>query len=179
MRALLLSLLLLLSFTKGQFGIFKDKKADDKLDQTLQEASIDANGNIDSQLAEMARSLQSVAPINAKDASHIAVLLEAAKTDPETQLLLAQMPQDTLKNLKSSATPIEIVKGLQQGLDELKAIDILFSNPERAVIEMYNEGLFDKKRLLHYKKNPSALEEDTRKGIYFTFISLAAAGDYL
>eukprot|EP00980_Cylindrotheca_fusiformis_P030250 scaffold24611_cov166-Cylindrotheca_fusiformis.AAC.3 len=159
----------------AKFGIFNKKE------ETTEEASIDAAGNVlvSSRLETLAKELQSVAPISSEDAMNIAVLLDAAKSDPETAILLEKMPNDNLKKLKESSTAVEIVQGLKQGLDELKAIEILFSNPEKAVAEMNNEGMIDKKRLDFYKKNPDALEDDTRKGVYFSFVSLAAAGGYL
>lgn len=179
MKLLSLFLVLGISCVNAQFGILNNNEGDAKLEQTLQEASIDANGNVGTRFESLARDLQSVAPISPEDAIHIAVLLDAAKNDPETAILLSQMPKDNLKSLKDSATAVEIVRGLKQSLDELKAIEILFSNPERAVAEMDREGMIDKKRLSFYKKNPDALAEDTRKGVYFSFVSLAAAGEYL
>ena len=44
---------------------------------------------------------------------------------------------------------------------------------------MEKEGLIEKKRLDFYKKNPDVLAQDTRKGVYFSFVSLAVAGGYL
>jgi hypothetical protein len=168
-----------LPFVTGQFGILNKKGGDAKLEESFLEASVEAHGNVGSRFESLTRDLQSVAPISPEDAIHIAVLLDAAKSDPETAILLSQLPKDNLKSLKDSVTPVEIVQGLKQSLDELKAIEILFSNPDRAVIEMDKEGLIDKKRLDFYKKNPDALAEDTRKLVYFSFVSLAAAGGYL
>ena len=180
MRILKVFLLIGIPFVSGEFGILNKKGGDKrKLEETLQEASIDANGNVDAKFQTLARELQSVAPISSEDALNVAVILDAAKLDPETSALLARMPEDTLKGLKDSLTPIEVVQGLKQSLDELKAIEILFLNPERAVLEMEKEGMLERNRVDFYKKNPHALAEDTRKGVYFTFLSLAAAGGYL
>ena len=89
------------------------------------------------------------------------------------------MPKETVKKLKPSSTPIKIVHGLKANLDELKAIEILFQNTERAVIEIYKDGLIDKRRVDYYKNNPTALKDDTNKAIYFSLVTLAAAGGYL
>ena len=161
----------------GQFGIMKDGKLD-----KLQEASVDADGKIDAKYESLARDLQSVAPIAQEDALHIVILIDAAKNDPETVSLVARMRSeegDALKEMSKRSSTIEIVQGLKSGLEELKAIEILFTNPDRAVIEMEKEGLIDKKRLDFYKKNPEALADDTRKAVYFSFVSIAAAGGYL
>ena len=46
--------------------------------------------------------------------------------------------------------------------------------------ESIKEGLIDdKKKIKEYKKNPALLEADMRKGLYFSFISLAVAGGYI
>lgn len=178
MKLLIFRLLLLIPIVSGQFGIL-NKKEGSKLEDNLQEASIGVDGTVDTKYESLARKLQAAAPISEQDAVHIAILLEEAKVDAETAVLLSQMPKEAVEKLKSSSTPMEIVKGLKANMDELKAVEILFSDPDRAVLEMEKEGLIDKKRVDYYKKNPSALKDDTNKAIYFAFVSLAAAGGYL
>jgi hypothetical protein len=148
------------------------------------EALIDESGNIHPLYEAMAKKLQSVAPISPVDAVNISVLLEAAKNDPETMAMVAKMRSAEgagadLEDFIKDATPVEIVKGMKDCLSEMKAVDILFQNPERAVIEMHKDGLVDKKRLNHYKKNPEDLASETKKGLYFSFVTLAAAGGFL
>lgn len=161
--------------TEAQFGV--PRKAE--------EAAIDANGNVETEnpYAEMAIRLQSVAPIDIQDAVDIAAVLEAAKADPDTQAMIAKMKQGEegkmLEQLSKEITPMEIVNGLKQSLDEMKALEALFADPERAVSAMAEEGLIEKKRLDFYKQNPQALEDDTRRSLYFGFVSMAAAGGYL
>jgi hypothetical protein len=170
----------------GQFGVLnKGKEAEDSaLGNKLHEASIDESGTVDTKYFDMARNLRSIAPISLEDATDIAVLLEAVQVDPETAALVAQMRTaegagGALQAFVNDVTPIEVVIGLRETMNELMAIEILFSNPERAVIEMEKEGLIEKKRVDFYKKNPDVLAQDTRKGVYFTFVSLAVAGGYL
>jgi hypothetical protein len=189
---LLVTLLLLLAIgiplAEGQFGIAnkagEKTKDSSELGKKLQEAAIDERGNVDAQLEGMAKNLQSIAPISIEDATDIAVLLEAVKADAETGALIAQMQKDegsggALQAFINGSTPLEIVIGLKRSIDEIKAIEILFADPQRAVVEMDKEGMIDKKRVDFYKKNPDVLKEDTRKGNYFTFVSLAVAGGYL
>jgi hypothetical protein len=191
---LLVILLLLLAIgipsAEGQFGVAnkaKEKTKDDSSEPgKLQEAAVDERGNLDyAQYEGMAKKLQSVAPISIEDATDIAVLLEAVKADAETGALIAQMQNaegtggGALAAFIKDITPLEIVVGLKQSIDEIKAIEILFADPQRAVFEMDKEGVIEKKRVDFYKKNPDVLKEDTRKGNYFTFVSLAVAGGYL
>ena len=173
-------------FVAGQFGVLnKEKKTGDSaLGGKLKEAAIDEHGNVDTRYLETARKLQSVAPISAQDATDIAVFLDAVQVDPETNAMVSQMRKSegaggALQAFIDDVTPLEIVQGMKEAIDELKAIEILFAHPERAVIEMEKEGLIEKKRVDFYKKNPDILAEDTRKGVYFTFVSLAVAGGYI
>ncbi len=171
-------LALFMSLCEAQFGVPNTK-------EKSVEATIDENGNVEVEnpYAEMAIRLQSVAPIDIQDAVDIAAVLQAAATDPDTRAMIAKMKQGeeskTLEALSKEVTAMEIVQGLKQSLDELKAIETLFADPERAVVEMEKEGLIDKKRVDFYKKNPNALADETRKGVYFGFVSMAVAGGYL
>ena len=153
---------------------------------TTNQALIDENGVIHPKYEAMAKKLQSVAPIGPIEAVEIAVLLDAAKGDPETMSMVERMRSGDkggagadLDAFIKEATPIEIVRGMKDTISEIKALDILFQDPEKAVHEMNKEGLIDKKRLSHYKKNPEDLAADTRKGIYFSFVTLAVAGGFL
>jgi hypothetical protein len=44
---------------------------------------------------------------------------------------------------------------------------------------MLQDGMVPEKQIKYYMKNPRELEEDTRKGLYFSFASLAVAGGFL
>jgi hypothetical protein len=74
---------------------------------------------------------------------------------------------------------VEVMQGLKETLNELKMCDILFKDQKRALQEMEKEGMIPAKHLKAYQKNPELLEEDTRKGLYFRFVSLAVVGGYL
>ena len=169
MKLLIFCLFLFFSIVCGQFGVL-NKNDGSKLEDNLQEASIGVDGSIDEKYESLAKKLQSAAPISAEDAVHLAILLEEAKVDAETAVLLSEMPKEALEKLKATSTPMEIVHGMKANLDELKAVEILFSNPERAVVEMEKEGLIDKKRVDFYKKNPSVLKDDTNK--FSPFLSI-------
>ena len=74
----------------------------------------------------------------------------------------------------------DILRGMLHQLVEMRFLEVLFKDPERAVEESIKEGLIeDKKKIKEYKKNPALLEADMRKGLSFSFISLAVAGGYI
>jgi hypothetical protein len=180
-RSLVLAVLLVLSqqinTSVAEFGVLKEKPVD---------ASVDEAGNIqiegENPYADMATRLQSFAPIDIQDAVDIAALLHAAQLDADTNLMISTMKNDqaeTLAALAKEVTAMEIVQEMKKSLDEWKAMEVLFQDPQRAFTEMEREGLIDKSRLDFYKANPEALVDETRKGIYFGFVSMAVAGGFL
>ena len=113
----------------------------------------------------------------------IEALMSSVSKDPETSLLLRRMREgsgeEAFTAFRDDMSPDGIVVALAQTLDELKMLDILFRDPQRAVKAMEEDGMIPRDKLPAYKKNPSLLEEDTRRGLYFSFLSLAAAGGYI
>ena len=83
-----------------------------------------------------------------------------------------------LEELKKLSPP-EILGGMKETLANLKLIEYLFKDPQRAVKEMEKEGMIEKAHLKKYRKDPSLLEQDTRRGLYFQFISLAVVGGFI
>mmetsp|Transcript_14298 Transcript_14298/g.21469 ORF Transcript_14298/g.21469 Transcript_14298/m.21469 type:complete len:168 (-) Transcript_14298:16-519(-) len=122
-----------------------------------------------------------VTRLTEQDALDIGALIEAAGQDPETIKLVAALKDQNagdiaeLKNLPAE----EILNELKGALDEMKMLDLLFKDPAKAVELFEAEGLLPPEHLEKYKKEPELLEDDTRKGLYFRFISLAVVGDYL
>jgi hypothetical protein len=102
-----------------------------------------------------------------QDAADMEAIIIEAKKDVETMAMLTKM------------RPEEIVGGMKEALDNMKLIDYLFQDKERAVREMEKEGMIKKEHLKKYRKDPGLLEEDTRKGLYFQFVSLAAVGGFM
>ena len=129
--------------------------------------------------------IEMVPNLNGEDALGLAQLVETLKNDDETKMLLDHMRsgrddqnlglQEQIKN----AQPNELLQGMINIYDELKAIDILFTDPKRAVEAVNDEGMIDdKKRLEAYRENPAVLEEDMRSGLYITFVYIAEAGGF-
>lgn len=124
---------------------------------------------------------ESLTTLTEEDAHKIAALVEAAKEDPESLLLIEALKKensDALDELRKLPHE-EVLDGLRISLDELMMLDYFFSDKERAVEEMHKEGLIPEEHMEKYKENPALLEEDTRQGLYFQFISLAVVGGYL
>eukprot|EP00529_Nitzschia_sp_RCC80_P001401 CAMPEP_0113482742 /NCGR_PEP_ID=MMETSP0014_2-20120614/23078_1 /TAXON_ID=2857 /ORGANISM="Nitzschia sp." /LENGTH=237 /DNA_ID=CAMNT_0000376273 /DNA_START=32 /DNA_END=743 /DNA_ORIENTATION=- /assembly_acc=CAM_ASM_000159 len=136
-----------------------------------------------SKYQEVATKLQITSPdLDGQDAIDLAVLLDAAVQDPETKMMVENLRSSGSKRLEAfedSTTQAEMVMGLKQTLDELKALEYLFQDPVRAVTEMTKEGIVDPKRIDFYGENPEELANDTRKGLYFSFVSLAVAAGLL
>ena len=132
-----------------------------------------------------AAALQAASPdIPSQDAVDLAALLDAVMKDPETKLMVENLRsadgrKASLEAFSDSLKPGEIVNTLKQTMDELKALEYLFQDPARAVIEMEKEGMIPEQHKKMYKKNPQQLADDTRKGLYFSFVSLAVAGGFL
>jgi hypothetical protein len=119
--------------------------------------------------------------LSEKDASDMSAIIEEAKRDLETMAMITKMRgenSDTLSELRKLST-MEVLGGMKQALDNMKLIEYLFEDKERAVREMEKEGMIDKAHIKKYRKDPSLLEMDTRRGLYFQFISLAVVGGFI
>lgn len=120
--------------------------------------------------------------IDIKTATGIAEVIQAAKADSETHSMVAHMrTQEEYKEYSRSLTPDMIVSALSEALREIRSAETLFEmrTPAQAVEDMIQDGLIPEHRIAEYKQNPDLLIDDTRKHLYFTFVSLAAAGGYL
>uniref|UniRef100_A0A7S0C412 Uncharacterized protein n=1 Tax=Proboscia inermis TaxID=420281 RepID=A0A7S0C412_9STRA len=119
--------------------------------------------------------------LSEQDSSDIEGLIDAAKQDPETMAMVNRLKTDMSSELDAlRKEPMEqILGGMKETLDNLKLIEHLFKDKERAVEEMNKEGMIEKTHLDAYMKNPDLLEEDTRKGLWFNFVSLAVVGEFL
>jgi hypothetical protein len=174
------------NFCMGQFGILKNNQDGGGSQDASRNDDVDAISQEQMQEYMMvAAKLQAVAPtLPSQDAVDLAALLDGVGRDPETLQMIdnlrkADGRKASLEAFSDSITQQEVVEGLKQTLDELKALEYLFQDPPRAVLEMHKEGMVPDNSLNFYKKNPDQLAEDTRKGLYFSFVSLAVAGGFL
>lgn len=151
----------------AQFGVTKDKPID-----TAATAAATANQE---------QSNENLTTLTEQDANDIAALIEAAGEDPQTIQMIAKLKDDNghlLHELKQLPDG-EILNGMKHTLDDLKGLEYLFQDRDFALREMEKEGLIPEQHLKKYKKDPALLEQDTRQGLYFQFVSLAVVGGYL
>mmetsp|Transcript_10386 Transcript_10386/g.14660 ORF Transcript_10386/g.14660 Transcript_10386/m.14660 type:complete len:166 (-) Transcript_10386:276-773(-) len=125
---------------------------------------------------------EELSSLTEEDANKIALILDQARKDDQTLSMVEKMKNDNAKQImaiKDEMSQHDIMDGLKRTVDDLEALEVLFQNPERAVVELEKEGLIEKKHLKEYKSNPKLLEDDMRKSFYYQFVTLAVAGDYL
>mmetsp|Transcript_3482 Transcript_3482/g.5775 ORF Transcript_3482/g.5775 Transcript_3482/m.5775 type:complete len:180 (-) Transcript_3482:1071-1610(-) len=119
--------------------------------------------------------------LSEKDAADMSAIIEEAMKDVETMAMITKLKQDNTDHLDElrRLSPMEVLGGMKEVLDNMKLIEYLFQDKERAVREMEKEGMIDKAHLKKYRKDPDLLEQDTRRGLYFQFISLAVVGGFI
>ena len=109
-------------------------------------------------------------------------LLKQIKHDAKTLEMVAKMRSEeahTLEAMFASLSGPEKVRNLKMIIGEFQAVEVLFKDPVRAVKMMNEDGLIPPARLPEYQRNPQLLEDDTRKGLFFTFVTLALALDLM
>ena len=119
--------------------------------------------------------------LSEQDAADMSAIIEEATKDLETMAMITKLKsenKEALEELKK-LSPEEVIGGMKETLDNLKLIEYLFKDPKRAVKEMEKEGMIEKAHIKKYRKDPALLEADTRKGLYFNFISLAVVGGFI
>jgi len=166
----LVSLSLHLVSVQAQFGIKKGVPISlpDNGEGMGEEAGSSANKKEDGFLSE-------------QDAADMSAIIEEAKKDLETMAMLTRMKAENAEGLAElqKLSPMEVLGGMKETLDNLKLIEYLFKDKERAVVEMEKEGMIDKAHIKKYRKDPDLLEADTRRGLYFQFMSLAVVGGFI
>ena len=168
---LLLISSLLLSPTTAQFGIKKGvpiSLPENGENQMVEEGSGNNAGQKQGFLSE-------------QDATDMEAIINEAKKDLETMAMISKMKTENMEGLEElkNMSPMEVMGGMKETLDNLKLIEYLFKDKEKAVREMEKEGMIDKAHIKKYRKDPELLEKDTRRGLYFQFISLAVVGGFI
>lgn len=130
---------------------------------------------------EMADDSKKEGFLSQQDAVDMEAIINEAKKDIETMTMITKMKEDNMEGLAElkKLSPEEVLGGMKETLDNLKMIEYLFKDKERAVQEMEKEGMIDKAHIKKYRKDPDLLEQDTRRGLYFQFISLAVVGGFI
>jgi len=124
----------------------------------------------------MAKLHSSHLALSEQEALDITLLISSIWKDPESKKLLQLMKggsgKKAYEQFAKETTDKEVVVGLVQMLEELKALEVLFQDKCRAVAEMDKESMVPKDKWKVYYDNPELLEQDTQKGLFFTFLSL-------
>jgi hypothetical protein len=183
-RCLIVILLIVLTFTPL---IVRGERA--TIDTVTGEVDIKGEVVVDEKLVlkllQASGALDGLGGIPEQTAIDVAAVIQSASTDPETSLLLHRMKakggKEEFLAFQRDMSDDQIVSGLAEVVAEMRSLELLFQrlNPNKAYEEMLGEGLVPAGREKEYKMNPQLLEEDVRKSLYFTFVSLAAAGGYL
>ena len=158
--------------TQAQFGIKKGTPISTPGSSTGGEAEIDA---------ATGEGTPREGFLSEKDAADMSAIIEEAMKDVETMAMITKLKEDNTDHLDElrRLSPMEVLGGMKEVLDNMKLIEYLFQDKERAVREMEKEGMIDKAHLKKYRKDPDLLEQDTRRGLYFQFISLAVVGGFI
>ena len=122
-----------------------------------------------------------VTKLTEQDALDMRAIIQAAGEDPETIKLVAALKDengDEINELRKLPAE-EILNGMKEALDEMKMVDLVFEDPVKALEAMEAEAMIPEEHLAAYRKNPQLLEDDTRKALYFRFVSLAVVGEFL
>lgn len=166
---LLLIASLLLSSVQAQFGIKKGVPI-----------SIPENGE---QMGEASDGGQQMEGgfLSEQDAIDMEAIINEAKKDLETMSMVTKMKAENMEGLADlkKLSTMEVLGGMKETMDNLKLIEYLFKDKEKAVREMEKEGMIDKAHIKKYRKDPALLEQDTRRGLYFQFVSLAVVGGFI
>ena len=115
----------------------------------------------------------------------MAKLVQDLKGDEESMEMLAKIKSGELEFSNAddvkNAEPKEIVMGMISIFDELKAVEVLFQDPNRAVEAVSQEGMLgdDEERLNFYKQNPAQLEADMKGGLHVTFVYLSHVAGFM
>ena len=178
---LLLMTWLSFDFVAAQFGMpRKDDGAEAAHVETDGNVHIPANAVSEKLVGELKAAHSG---LDDETAVNIATIIEHAKSDPETSLLIRRLKEgggnENMEALRQDLTPNQVIESLAGALSEMNAVEILFQDPDRAFKEMDKDGLVPPERKSFYKKNPQELADDVRRKLYFTFVSAAVAGGFL
>lgn len=133
----------------------------------------------------VAQQLKNAAPeIPIDDTLVVATMLRDLAEDKftldMTNKMRAQNEDPQLRDFLNQATPKDIATGLYQITDEIKALELLFQNPQRAVEALNQDGIIpDESKLKFYRETPLQLKEDLTRVLYMSFVAFASKGGYL
>ena len=119
-----------------------------------------------------------IAALTEEENEVVYALMEQIENDEATLEMVKRMKAekaDTMDAMVSGMSEHGKVMYLKNIISELQGVEILFRDPVRALVLMEEDRMIPPERLPEYKKNPQLLEDDTRKGLYFSFVTIAVA----
>jgi Holliday junction resolvasome RuvABC ATP-dependent DNA helicase subunit len=164
-------------------GRVESQDVQSKLLKRLKELNIDVNGEGSNAASQKDASgtpgLQLVkVALSDEENGILDAVLKQMKSDPQTTEMIQRMKSeeaDTLEMMLGSMSGPEKIANLRNSLNELKAVEVLFKDPVRALKLMVEDGMVPPDRLPEYQKNPKLLEDDTRKGLYFSLVTISVS----
>mmetsp|Transcript_21172 Transcript_21172/g.48862 ORF Transcript_21172/g.48862 Transcript_21172/m.48862 type:complete len:200 (-) Transcript_21172:77-676(-) len=117
-----------------------------------------------------------------EEARNIALLLAKCREDTETQAMIQKMRVESKEEIQSvmdELDSVSLIMSIKYVWSQIKFLEVLFEDPKNGVEKMIEEGLVPEEHVELYRKDPKLLEEDTRKQLYVTFVTFAAAGGFL
>lgn len=136
-------------------------------------------------LLEIASKITDVVPEYKGDAAvQLAKSLELLKVDEETQQVLQMLKSGDIvvgneEEIKK-AEHKDLVTAMIVLFDELKAMEVLWRDPQQAVEAIAQDGMFENEESLkHYRENPTQLEQEMKERLYVSFVQIANAAGYL
>ena len=105
-------------------------------------------------------------------------LLKKLMDDEETLDRIAKMKENqsvTMESMFGVMSEEVKISNLRKMLFEYSAVEKLFKDPESAFEKMKAAGLIPPARFVEYQENPQLLYDDTHKGLYFSFVTVAVS----
>ena len=138
-----------------------------------------------SKMMEIAAKLIEVVPeYQQNDAVQLASLIQNLKEDEETKQVIELIKSgdiafDNDEEVKN-AEHKELVTAMIILFDELKAIEVLFQDPNKAVEVINGEGMLENEEALkYYQQNPGELQNQMTQKLFMSFIRIAHTAEYL
>jgi hypothetical protein len=172
------------SDNKGGTSISHDESIEE-LKERIRNIGIEVNGHLEANgvVGDDNRGFNGLdLGLSDEDSELVHELLQKVKKDPDTLTLVSKLKTvqgPSLDAMKNGMSANEKVKQLKNIVSEMQALETLFQDPVRALKMMNEDGMVPKDKLPLYEKNPQLLEDDTRKGLYFSFITMAVVLELL
>ena len=141
--SILLSLLLQIQPSHAQFGIKKGTPISKPGGGGVaEEIEIDPATGLPKEPPQHQQQQQKEGFLSEKDAADMSAIIEEAMKDVETMAMITKLKEENSEHLDElrKLSPMEVLGGMKETLDNMKLIEYLFKDKEKAVKEMEKEG---------------------------------------